>query len=256
MNKFNKGRTIGIVAASLAAVSLLGVGFSTWIINTKSGPTSVGNISVSVANTQNITVTISDAKVDDGTVKFDADHSQHTDSSILSCGNSDTEDLTFSLKYKVTVGTDASAWEIKAAIDDTADGKFTSAVSAKYFTLPDTLGIKTDTDDGAKTCFNQSSTDGSNGLSFADPTTTDATASTTGTTSKTYTVTQTFTFAWGEAFAKKNPVAVTKDDKIWTGSASETASDTNLPKNTTAMKSLGLSTFKVILSVGTVSTAA
>ncbi len=252
MNKFNKGKTVGIVAASLAAVSLIGVGFSAWIINTQSDPTSVGDISVTVADTKNIAVTISNASVDDKTVKFDADHTKRDSKNILSCGDTDTEDLSFSLKYTVTVGTDASAWEIKAAIDDTADGKFTSAVSAKYFTLPDTLGIKTASADGAKTCFNQSSTTGSNGLTFTS-TTTDATASATGTSSKTYTVTQTFTFAWGEAFAKKNPVAVTTSDSIYTGTSSETANVTNLSKNTTAMKSLGLSTFKVILSVGTVS---
>lgn len=248
MNKFNKGRTIGIVAASLAAVSLLGVGFSTWIINTKSDPTSVGDISVTVADTRNISVSITEASVVDGTVKFDADHSKHTDKSIFSCGDSDTEDLTFSLKYTVTVGSDASAWEIKAAIDDTStagNGKFTSAVSAKYFTLPDTLGIKkTDTDDSA-VCLNQSSTTGTNGLTFTISDGTDG-----GTGTKIYTVTQTFTFAWGEAFANMNPVAVTTSDTIWTGSASENANPTNLSKNTAGMKKLDLSTFKVILSVG------
>ena len=32
MNKFNKGKLLGVVAASLSAVSLMGVGFATWII--------------------------------------------------------------------------------------------------------------------------------------------------------------------------------------------------------------------------------
>ena len=35
MNKFNKGKLVGIVAASLSAVSLMGVGFATWIIGTQ-----------------------------------------------------------------------------------------------------------------------------------------------------------------------------------------------------------------------------
>lgn len=35
MNKFNKGKLIGVVAASLSAVSLMGVGFATWIIGTQ-----------------------------------------------------------------------------------------------------------------------------------------------------------------------------------------------------------------------------
>ncbi len=251
MNKFNKGKTIGIVAASLAAVSLMGIGFSTWIINTKSDPTSVGDISVTVADTTNISVTISEASVVDSIVKFDADHSKHTSDSLLNCGDNDTEDLTFSLKYTVTVGTDASKWEIKAAIDDTStagNGKFTSAVSAKYFTLPDTLGIKTDTD-SSKVCLNQSSTTGTNGLTISS---TDGTLG--GTTTKIYTVTQTFTFAWGEAFAKMNPVAVTATDDIYTGSTTGKATLETLSANTKAMKKLELSSFKVILSVGSVST--
>lgn len=35
MNKFNKGNLIGVVAASLSAVSLMGVGFATWIIGSQ-----------------------------------------------------------------------------------------------------------------------------------------------------------------------------------------------------------------------------
>lgn len=35
MNKFNKGKLIGVVATSLSAVSLMGVGFATWIIGTQ-----------------------------------------------------------------------------------------------------------------------------------------------------------------------------------------------------------------------------
>lgn len=35
MNRFNKGKLLGIVAASLSGVSLIGVGFATWVIGTK-----------------------------------------------------------------------------------------------------------------------------------------------------------------------------------------------------------------------------
>lgn len=43
MNKFNKGKLIGIVAASLSAVSLMSVGFATWIIGVQKteGDTSI-----------------------------------------------------------------------------------------------------------------------------------------------------------------------------------------------------------------------
>lgn len=45
MNKFNKGKLIGVVAASLSAVSLMGVGFATWVIGIRQTETN-GNISI------------------------------------------------------------------------------------------------------------------------------------------------------------------------------------------------------------------
>ena len=45
MNKFNKGKFIGVVAASLSAVSLMGVGFATWVIGIRQTETN-GNISI------------------------------------------------------------------------------------------------------------------------------------------------------------------------------------------------------------------
>lgn len=47
MNKFNKGKLIGVVAASLSAVSLMGVGFATWIIGYQNKETS-GDVTIDV----------------------------------------------------------------------------------------------------------------------------------------------------------------------------------------------------------------
>lgn len=47
MNKFNKGKFIGIVAASLSAVSLMGVGFATWVIGYQNKETS-GDVTIDV----------------------------------------------------------------------------------------------------------------------------------------------------------------------------------------------------------------
>ncbi len=262
MNKFNKGKTVGIVAASLAAVSLIGVGFSTWIINTTNTATT-DSITVTVAETKDISVVISDAKVstDDNSVKFDADATKHgkVTNPLLSCETGDAEDLSFTLTYKVTVGVDAAKWEIKAGIDDTsagANGKFTTAVTTrKYIDLPNTLGLITGTNaNGSQVCLNQSSTTGSNGLTFTVDNTTDKTKNI-------YTVTQKFDFSWGLAFANKNPVEVTANDAIYPqdgtdGTTTVAATLENLTANTKAMKSLGLSTFKVTLSVGNAELAA
>lgn len=257
MNKFNKGKKIGIVACVLASISLVGVGFSTWIIETRT-TSNVDNITVTVADTKNASIIISDASATDKVVNFDADNTK-TKGGLISCESSDTEDLSFTLSYKVTVGTSVSSFEIKAAIDDTSsagNGKYTQAVNTyKYISLPTTLGLKSGTDstDNSKVCFSNSSTTGSNGLTFAAPTE-DTTAQT-----KTYSVTQAFSFSWGEAFAKKNPVEVSSSDSIYSysGSAGSSANATieTLTANTKGLKNLNLSSFNVILSIGSVSTS-
>ena len=253
MNKFNKGKTVGIVAASLAAVSLLGVGFSTWIISTKTD-TSVSGISVNVAETKNISVKIDNAALSttDNSVTFDADATKMNAATghLLSCSSTDKEDLSFTLTYDVTVGKEAKSWQIMAAIDDGTDGtngKFTTAVTTrKYIALPSTLGITNGVE-----CLNQgSTTNADTGLTVTGP----SEVTENGLTCNKYSITQKFTFSWGLAFANKNPVEVTASDSIYTqDSETKAATIETLTANTKAMKDLNLTTFKVILSVGTVS---
>lgn len=258
MNKLNKGKKVGIVICALASISLVGIGFSTWIIQTRT-ESKVDNISVTVAETKNASIVISEASASDDKVNFDADYNKHTADSLISCGSSDTEDLSFTLKYTVTVGTSVSSFEIKAAIDDTTSaggGKYTKAVETyKYIELPSTLGLKKTTDgtsttDNSKVCLTQASST-TDGLKVT--TTSDTSAQTTK-----YEVEQVFTFSWGEAFKKKNPVAVSPSDSIYTYSTSgSTANATveTLTANTKGLKSLELSSFNVIFSIGSVETS-
>lgn len=62
MKKFNlkKGRALSATVLGLAAVSLVGVGFSAWVIQTEK-TASIENITVSVAEVKNNTVTIAGA---------------------------------------------------------------------------------------------------------------------------------------------------------------------------------------------------
>ncbi len=255
MNKLNKGKKFGIFAISLASISLIGIGFSSWIINTTNTATAA-SISVTVADTKDVSITISNAAVDssNNSVNFDANYSNHTSASLLTCNNSDTEDLSFAITYKVKVGYSASTWEIKAAIDDTSsgtNGNFTTAVTTnKYIVLPDTLGLKTSNTDGSKTCFSSSNTSSTTAPLIV------TTESTGDEGTKTYSVTQTFTFSWGEAFASKNPVEVTNSDSIYYSESTSAATLDTLTANTKGLKALSLSSsFNVILSVGNVTIA-
>ncbi len=96
MNKFNKGKKIGIVTCVLASLSLVGIGFSAWVINTQKG-SQVDNISVTVAETKNASIVISDASASESTVKFDANYSSQSKGDLISCESGDTEDLSFTL---------------------------------------------------------------------------------------------------------------------------------------------------------------
>ncbi len=58
MNKFNKGKLIGVVAASLSAVSLMGVGFATWVIGIQKTETN-GNINITADDVKYKALTLS-----------------------------------------------------------------------------------------------------------------------------------------------------------------------------------------------------
>ena len=58
MNKFNKGKLVGIVAASLSAVSLMGVGFATWVIGSQKTDTQ-GDVSITADSVQYKSLTVS-----------------------------------------------------------------------------------------------------------------------------------------------------------------------------------------------------
>lgn len=58
MNKFNKGKLIGLVAASLSAVSLMSVGFATWIIGIRKTTTD-GDVLLSADDVKYKALTIS-----------------------------------------------------------------------------------------------------------------------------------------------------------------------------------------------------
>lgn len=58
MNKFNKGKLIGVVAASLSAVSLMGVGFATWVIGIQKTDAN-GNITITADDVKYKSLTVS-----------------------------------------------------------------------------------------------------------------------------------------------------------------------------------------------------
>ncbi|MDD7081346.1 MAG: hypothetical protein PUG97_06590 [bacterium] len=114
MKNLNRSKIVGVAAVSLAAVSLIGVGFASWV---------VGGITNADAQTVTATVgTVTDnrvkvtAGVNDGTVKIDS----KSGGTVL-VGSGDEENLDFSFKYTVTTTNffDTSNLKVKLTLTGT-----------------------------------------------------------------------------------------------------------------------------------------
>ncbi len=249
MNKFNKGKLIGVVAASLSAVSLMGVGFASWVINGAKS-TDTNDITVNVEDVIDNRITISGATVTDPIIKFDAN--SNTSGDLLEAQGTN-EDLEFSISYTITNNKKDNKFKVFAYITEKAkqtgesdkQAAFSAAVNTnKLIQMPDALNItKSDTNYSGMTAA----------LTFsgtAIPTGTDATI-TEKVVGTTYTVSQKFKFNWGLAFANKNPVEVSSTDNVHkVGDSAETTKATAdiLKDNLTALRSANLSTFKITIA--------
>lgn len=258
MNKFNKGKMIGVVTAALSTVSLMGVGFATWIITGETSATTNDNITVGVADVQDNRIEITSASVVNGNggLRFDGDHNKRVPSDgVISCGDTDTEQLSFKIQYTVTANNIAKGFKVKAYINDakddtqstTASARFLTSETNKFITMPTILGFAEDT---AKVALsftaNETAPTSSNASGDEITKVGDATNS--------WKVTQTFTFGWGLAFNNANPVALVKNTKIYNHNSTTESNKmedatTDLVKNllAEAKQALDNQKFKVVL---------
>ena len=202
MKKLKNGKTIGIVTASLAAVSLFGVGFSAWVISgTKGDTTKDINVTVAEIQDKRITLALTSSPVD-GSLVFDS-ATNDNDGDITTAAGSQTPSLSFSVNYTVTLGNGVkdSDFAVKAkwVLGDNSSA-LSDAITNNYLESPlSTTDTQISTKDGLN-------------LNYTVPTgeTTETKISTTVTTSdssdsKVYTMKTTFYFAWGAKTEHKNP---------------------------------------------------
>lgn len=202
MNKFNKGKLIGVVAASLSTVSLMGVGFASWIINGTT-PANVGNINVEVGTVddQRIKVVVGSPAIE-GQLSFDA--AQDSENKITS--NKNNEFLSFSVNYMVEVAKGFTNFKVDATW--TPGDKMSEFLGKNYITSP----FREKTVDKNLTIVSGVTAQGK--AESTDPTThittpgfhTDAPTASPSDGATTYTCKTTFYFGWGTTFNSKNPV--------------------------------------------------
>ena len=201
MNKFNKGKLIGVVAASLSAVSLMGVGFATWIIQGGNTIDTNNQIKVEVSGTEDQRVVLENAKISWPSGKtglvFDAKSNDNT-GPIIYNGTNGGEQLDFTLSFDVKFAANASFASVNAYM--TSDWSnfeqyFTDSETdeTKYVVSP--ISVTTPT-----------GTNGVGSTVVADKASIMTTKK--GDTADTYTVTQDYSFKWGKFFDNQNPCEV------------------------------------------------
>lgn len=211
MNKFNKGKLLGIVAAGLSTVSLMGVGFASWVLNGGDNK-DLGNISISVADTEDNTITFDPSpSLKDGNIKFDAKKDDTT--GPITWDGTNSEKLNFTVEYTVKCSNATKFGGVTAymTIDNatTGSGKnLAEAIGTKNYLI---APLATD-ESGAATIASTltDSTNDANSDSLPNKK-----YSTTVTPSGTsYKFTTIFSFNWGSHFNHKNPSEFATEGKF------------------------------------------
>ena len=156
MNRFNKGKLTGIIAASLSAVSLMGVGFATWIIGVQKtdGDTS---ISITADDVKYKSLIVSAAFTNNLVLKETSDKPTGTNNYFTYDG--DKGSLTINVTFTFTIGKDYTAEAFNAdfnkiAFAFAADNKVNNNVATTdvytrgaetsgltYFELPNAISV-------------------------------------------------------------------------------------------------------------------
>lgn len=201
MNKLNKGKLVGVVAASLSAVSLMGVGFAAWVINGTT-PDTTGDISVTVAAIEDNRIIVESA-TPKGNLVFEA-ASEDTSGTIHTKPNSPTPVLNFKVAYTVKLGKGLSDFNINAKWTlgtDSASIALGQAIANRYLASPlSTSDVLVSTKAGHGTAYGADTDNKTHTNIFST-----ATAASGVDGFSVYNVETVFHFAWGSKTESRNP---------------------------------------------------
>lgn len=194
----------------LAAVSLVGVAFSSWVIQ-GTNDVEFDGFNVSVSNVSDKRLVISKITSADSKIVFDAKENDTTDP-IVWDGES-YEDLDFNFSFTISDVLNAESKftkDVGVYIKWDNPSAYSNLIGKNYITTPQRDGDEASalTDSNASLFEYKTGEalpgESSNGLTFA--------ASGEGNTD--LTVTATYSFAWGEAFGGNNPSEFANDDNL------------------------------------------
>ena len=201
MNKLDKGKKVGIIAASLASVALIGVGFSSWVIGFQNKETN-GEVGVSADDVKYKSLTLSAKVESNDTLYLAGKASSSTTNSPISFDkgtDGKEEDLKVKVTFTISVGKDFTLSDLESIsfafdndsqyIDNTVaeDGNKLKTIhtgsNLTYLEAPESLKNLT---------FDSSSTEGSSKFNL-DELTKDANL-------RKYTMEKELEFHWGTFF--------------------------------------------------------
>lgn len=207
MNKMTKVKILTGSLFGLAAVSLVGVAFSSWVIQSTNTKT-FNDFNVSVSDVSDKRLVISEITSDDQDIEFDAKEND-TNGPIVWDG-SHSEDLTFKFSFTISDVLNAEGnftKDVGVYIKWSEHSAYDTLIGKNYITAPQRNGAAlTDSDASLFEYKTNALPSDSNGLTFAAS----------GDSNTDLTVTATYSFAWGTAFGGNNPSEFATDENLST----------------------------------------
>ena len=206
MNKVTKTKIITCSLLGLASVSLFSVAFSSFIVTNDQLTATSGNVTVTVGDVVDESISITGLSITDPTIAFEPEYGDETGPIIWDGTNS--EDLDFAFTFTLTnVLTSEGNWGdrlggVNIKWDEGTNDTFKTCIASNYITAPKLGGSGTaitDTDAALFTVTSGGELTNSTGLTFARVDTTNVT------------VTVNYSFAWGSAFKYGNPGNATNE---------------------------------------------
>ena len=215
----------------LAAVSLVGVAFSSWVIQSTNNKT-FDSFNVSVSDVSDKRFVISEITSTDQDIVFDAKENDTTPPIVWD--GTKKEDLTFNFSFTISDVLDGQGKfkkDVGVNIRWDSPSKYDTLIGKNYITAPQRDGASALTDSDASLFGYKTGTalptEESNGLTFAAA----------GDSNTDLQVTAAYSFAWGDTFGGKNPSEFATDENL----------DTVLPA-LTELKTLNGQKFTITLT--------
>ncbi len=211
MNKVTKTKIITCSLLGLASVSLFSVAFSAFIVTNDQLTAQNGNVTVSVGDVVDKSISISTIDVTDGEIAFEPKENDTTEPIIYDGTNK--EDLNFAFTFTLTnVLTSEGRWGdrlggVNIKWDEGTNDTFATCITNNYITAPKLGGSGTpitNTDAALFTVTSGGELTNSTGLTFEKVDTTDVK------------VTVNYAFGWGTKFDGKNPAEYATNENYTT----------------------------------------